>query len=126
MAISRNGYENVAFSMPGGETSGSRRARPIDFAHLARQTLGDRELEREVLHMFVEQAQSVRRRLAAADEKERRFLSHALKGSARGVGAFPIAECVGAIEETPGDARLVARLERLIDEACDFIASIDR
>jgi HPt (histidine-containing phosphotransfer) domain-containing protein len=126
LAILRNGYENVAFSMPGGEASAARRGRPLDLSHLASQTMGDRELEREVLAMFVEQAQTVRRRIAKAELKERLFLAHALKGSARGVGAFPIAECACAIEESPTDRLILKRLDRLIGEACDFIASIDR
>ncbi|MBL8578839.1 MAG: Hpt domain-containing protein [Mesorhizobium sp.] len=112
--------------MPGGETSGIRHSRPIDLAHLSIQTMGDRDLEREVLGMFVDQAQSVRRQLSMADLKERLFLAHTLKGSARGVGAFPIADCAAEMEERPTDKLVARRLEKLIDEACDFIASIDR
>ena len=88
--------------------------------------MGDRELEREVLGMFKEQALAVRGQIDKAGVKERLFLAHALKGSARGVGAMAIAECAGAIENSPTDRLIVKRLARLIDEACDFIASIDR
>jgi HPt (histidine-containing phosphotransfer) domain-containing protein len=126
LAILRDGYEKVAFSMPGGEASDTKRLRPIDLSHLSKQTLGDRELEREVLGMFVEQAQAVRRQIGGAAVKERLFLAHSLKGSARGVGAFAIAECTCAIENSPTDRLVVKRLVRLIDEACDFIASISR
>ncbi len=126
MAILRDGYEKVAFSMPGGEASDTRRSRPIDLSHLSKQTMGDRELEREVLGMFVEQAQTVRRQIGDAAVKERLFLAHSLKGSARGVGAFAIAECACAIENSPTDRLVVKRLVRLIDDACDFIASISR
>ncbi len=130
MTILRNGYENVAFSMPGGEHSGMNRekghALPIDLAHLSQQTMGDRDLEREVLALFADQSKTVRRQIANANVKERLFLAHALKGSARGVGAFPIAECADAIEASPTDRLVIKRLVRLIEEACDFIASIDR
>jgi HPt (histidine-containing phosphotransfer) domain-containing protein len=126
LAILRDGYEKVAFSMPGGEASDTRRSRPIDLSHLSKQTMGDRELEREVLGMFVEQAQTVRRQIGDAAVKERLFLAHSLKGSARGVGAFAIAECACAIENSPTDRLVVKRLVRLIDDACDFIASISR
>jgi HPt (histidine-containing phosphotransfer) domain-containing protein len=126
LAILRDGYEKVAFSMPGGEASDTRRSRPIDLSHLSKQTMGDRELEREVLGMFVEQAQAVRRQIGDAAVKERLFLAHSLKGSARGVGAFAIAECACAIENSPTDRLVVKRLVRLIDDACDFIASISR
>jgi HPt (histidine-containing phosphotransfer) domain-containing protein len=126
LAILRDGYEKVAFSMPGGEASDTRRSRPIDLSHLSKQTMGDRELEREVLGMFVEQAQTVRRQIGDAAVKERLFLAHSLKGSARGVGAFAIAECACGIENSPTDRLVVKRLVRLIDDACDFIASISR
>lgn len=126
MAILRNGYENMAFSMPGGETSDRRRARPIDLAHLSRQTMGDRELESEVLGLFVDQAQTVKRQLEKSNAKERLFLAHSLKGSSRSVGAAAIADCCGALEQNPLDKATITRLSRLIDEACDFVASIDR
>ena len=42
--------------MPGGEGAAAPRARPVDLAHLARQTLGDRALEQEVLKLFLHQA----------------------------------------------------------------------
>lgn len=126
MAISRDGYEKVAFSMPGGEGADKRKPRPIDLAHLSKQTMGDRDLEREVLGMFVEQAQTVRRQIVDADVKQRLFLAHSLKGSARSVGAMAIAECASAIEDSPTDRLVVKRLAKLIDEACDFVASIGR
>ncbi len=116
----------MALSMPGGETSDRARARPIDLAHLSRQTMGDRDLEHDVLGLFAEQAQTVRKQIGKAEIKQRLFLAHALKGSARGVGAFAIAECACAIENSPTDRLIVKRLARLIDEACDFIASISR
>jgi HPt (histidine-containing phosphotransfer) domain-containing protein len=116
----------MAFSMPGGEASDPVRVRPIDLQHLSRQTMDDRDIEREVLGLFAEQAQTVRKQIGKAEIKERLFLAHALKGSARGVGAFAIAECACAIENSPTDRLVVKRLVRLIDEACDFIASIDR
>ena len=125
MAILPNN-ETMAFSMPGGEASDPVRVRPIDLQHLSRQTMGDRDLEREVLGLFAEQAQTVRKQIGKAEIKERLFLAHALKGSARGVGAFAIAECACAIENSPTDRLVVKRLVRLIDEACDFIASINR
>lgn len=118
--------DSVAFNMPGGESSGAAHGRPIDLEHLARQTMGDREVEREVLDLFVHQALSVRDAIVSADIAERLRLSHALKGSARGVGAMPIADCVAEIEARPADAKLIKRLTRLIDDARDFIASISR
>lgn len=116
----------IAFAMPGGEGAAAPRARPVDLAHLARQTLGDRALEQEVLKLFLHQAVTARDQISEADAKERLRLAHNLKGSARGVGAFAIADCVAEIETRPDDKRLLARLSTLIDEVSDFIAAISR
>ena len=116
----------VAFQMPGGEVSDTAGARPIDLAHLARQTMGDRELEREVLDLFVDQVISVRDQLSRTDVKGRRELAHSLKGSARSVGAAAIERCAEAIEDNPGDRQELRRLARLVDEVRDFIAAINR
>lgn len=118
--------DTIAFGMPGGDGGGLQKSRPVDLAHLARQTLGDRDLEREVLCMFVHQIGSVRERIATADAAERKMLAHTLKGSARGIGAFALADCAGEIEEAPASAAAVTRLTRLIDEVRDFIAAIHR
>ncbi len=118
--------DGAAFGMPGGETCGSASARPIDLEHLARQTMGDRELEREVLALFVQQAISVRDGIAAADAQQRRSLAHGLKGAARGVGAFTVAEWAAGVESRPQDERHLKRLGPLIEEVRDFIAAISR
>lgn len=121
----RNGAD-VAFSMPGGEACGRSAARPVDLVHLARQTMGDRDLEREVLGLFVQQALSVRDEIAGADQKRRLLLAHGLKGSARNIGAFAVADCAAAIEREPQDARLLKRLRLLVDDVRDFVAAISR
>lgn len=115
-----------AFSMPGGETSNAAGARPIDLDHLSRQTLGDRDVEREVLMLFVHQALSVRERIAEATAAERLQLAHGLKGAAQGVGAFAIAACATEIEQHPDDNRVIKRLAHLIEDVRDFIAAISR
>ncbi|OQM75787.1 Hpt domain-containing protein [Manganibacter manganicus] len=116
----------VAFSRPGGETCGSAPLRPFDLEHLSRQTMGDRDLEREVLALFAQQVADVRDRIADADTKERISLAHGLKGSARGVGAFAVADCAAEIEKNPQDGPAIGRLATLIDEVRDFIAAINR
>jgi HPt (histidine-containing phosphotransfer) domain-containing protein len=116
----------AAFDRPGGESCGSARSRPIDLAHLSRQTLGDRDIEREVLGLFVQQALTAREEIGNASKRERLRLAHALKGSARGVGAFRIADCLAELEERPEDASVLGRLSGLIDEVRGFIAAINR
>jgi len=121
--VRMRGEVGIAFSMPGGNASGTAGSRPVDMAHLARQTMDDRALEQEVLGLFVQQALSVRDKILDADAKERVFLAHGLKGSARGIGAFAVAECAGAIERQPEDVRTLKKLGVLIEEVRDFIAA---
>ena len=70
---------------------------PIDLAHLARMTLGDAALERQVLGMFTSQSANLMEKLAALPA-EAGALAHTLKGSARAIGAFRVAECAEALE----------------------------
>jgi len=70
---------------------------PIDLAHLARMTLGDAPLERQVLGMFASQSSNLMEKLAALPA-EAGALAHTLKGSARAIGAFRVAECAEALE----------------------------
>ena len=111
--------------MPGGDGSVRSRARPVDLAHLARQTMGDRDLEQEVLPLFVQQALSVRDRIAHAGPGNGCYWRMA-EGSARGIGAFAIAECAGEIEKQPDDRQPSSASPSLIDEVRDFIAAISR
>jgi HPt (histidine-containing phosphotransfer) domain-containing protein len=116
----------AAFDRPGGESCSPARARPIDLQHLSRQTMGDRDIEREVLALFVQQALTAREEIGGAAVRERLRLAHALKGSARGVGAFRIADCLVELEDRPDDADVLKRLAVLIDEVRGFIAAINR
>ena len=70
---------------------------PIDIEHLQRMTLGDASLEREVLAMFSAQAASLICTLATfpADAPA---LAHTLKGSARAIGAFAVADAAADLE----------------------------
>jgi len=111
---------------PGGETCAKVRMRPIDLHHLSRQTLGDRSVEQEVLMLFLQQANLVKDRFAVASAAERVRLAHGLRGSALGVGAFPIADWASGVEAHPDGRQFVRSLSRLIDEVRDFIAAVNR
>ncbi len=106
--------------------TGVEHGRPINLAHLARQTMGDRSLEQEVLKLFVKQALIGRDAILAAGGPDRRRLAHGLKGSARSIGAFTLANCLQAIEDEPSSTRDVKRLSALVQDVCDFVASISR
>ncbi len=72
---------------------------PIDWAHLSRFTMNDRALELEVLGLFAMEAPRYLARMQlATDRKEWIEAAHTLKGSARAVGAWAIAECAQAAE----------------------------
>jgi HPt (histidine-containing phosphotransfer) domain-containing protein len=70
---------------------------PIDTEHLQRMTLGDAGLEREVLAMFSAQAVSLIGTLATLPS-EAGALAHTLKGSARAIGAFRVADAAACLE----------------------------
>jgi HPt (histidine-containing phosphotransfer) domain-containing protein len=67
--------------------------------HLQRMTLGDARLEREVLTMFSAQAASLIGSLAALPA-DAGALAHTLKGSARAIGAFSVADAADHVEAT--------------------------
>jgi len=70
---------------------------PIDLEHLQRMTLGDASLEREVLAMFSAQAAGLIGKLAALPA-DAAALAHTLKGSARAIGAFAVADAASDLE----------------------------
>ena len=70
---------------------------PIDFEHLSRMTLGDAGLEQEVLAMFWPSRPSWSDTLAAMPS-DASALAHTLKGSARAIGAFAVADAAARLE----------------------------
>lgn len=76
--------------------------RALDLVHLAHHTLGDQDLEREILRLFAAQSRTLLARLEAARDKERMRVAHTLKGSARAIGAW---EVVRAAEEIEADTQ---------------------
>lgn len=99
-----------------GDHAAASFERPIDLVHLARQTLGDRSLEREVLNLFVVQARSVLAQMQmAVPGRSRLELAHTLKGSARSVGAWQVASEAEACEglHDAVDASWQAALDKL-------------
>lgn len=99
---------------------------PIDRAHLFGMALGDHALEREVLALFCRQVDTLVERIRAADPPEVPALAHTLKGSARGVGAWPMARAAEVVETAaPAElARAVAALAAAAGETRAAIADI--
>jgi HPt (histidine-containing phosphotransfer) domain-containing protein len=89
-------------------------AQPVDLVHLDRYTGGDRRLNAEILRLFDDQCQEMLAKLeklidGAPDVKAWKEITHSLKGAARGIGAFPLADAAAAAE-TAGDDRAVILL----------------
>ncbi|MGJ4947694.1 Hpt domain-containing protein [Bradyrhizobium sp. HKCCYLS20291] len=70
---------------------------PISLDLLRRMTLGDAELEREVLGMFSSQAVHLLERLQVMPE-DAASVVHTLKGSARAIGALDVADAAEGLE----------------------------
>ena len=70
----------------------------LDDTHLGRMTLGDRQLEREVLQIFVRQAAMMLQRIATAEPPLAAAAAHTLVGSARGIGAWRVALAAERLE----------------------------
>lgn len=104
--------------------------RPIDLVHLAKQTLGDRALEVEVLILFEQTSRGILDSLQASEnDKEFVLYLHSLKGAAAGVGANCIAEVarlaeVQFRENGSIDVEMMADIEFAVEEASNFIAGL--
>ena len=90
----------------------------IDFNHLELYVGGDDALRREILTIFTEQAD---RWIAALDaylpDGEWRDAAHALKGAARGVGAWTVGDLCEAAEALVGEgAEKLASRQMLLSE----------
>ncbi len=116
---------------PQGHSQNTEFDRPVDLVHLARHTMGNRSLEREVLVLFHAQCEiNLRRLKEAADDKAWVDAAHTIKGSAKGIGAWPIAKCAETAEALKGAARetgcseAVKKLETLTSEAKGYIESL--
>ena len=94
--------------------------RPIDIDHLNRYTGGDPSLNEQILRLFEEQCGTTLEKLEAlakeggAGSKAWHELAHTLKGAARGVGAFQLADLAAEAEKIPaGEATALDVLNRL-------------
>ncbi len=76
---------------------------PIDTAHLNQYICGDRALLDEILTIFIEQAQGWARRFdPSMTDTAWHDAAHALKGAARGVGAWALGDRAEAAELLAG------------------------
>ncbi|MDP2618724.1 MAG: Hpt domain-containing protein [Hyphomicrobiales bacterium] len=102
--------------------------RPVDLVHLARFTLGDEKLEREILQLFRVQTRIYLDRLERArDAVHWRQAAHTIKGSAKGIGAWAVAAAAQRAEELPnppggkGTGDAAKELKATVETAIGFI-----
>jgi chemotaxis protein histidine kinase CheA len=85
-----------------GELTSGEFDPPLDLVHLARQCLGDHELEAELLGLFRLQAAALTAQLAdqsLSSLESKAKIAHKLRGSALSVGAGRVARAAWRIEE---------------------------
>ena len=99
--------------------TGDRKPTALDQDHLARMTLGDRRLEREVLEIFLRQTTIMLNRIVAAEPALAAAAAHTLKGSARGIGAWRVARAAELLESAAGADGSQAEGTRDVDAAIE-------
>lgn len=98
----------------------------IDLAHLEQMTLGEPALEDEVLSLFAVQSGDLMRRLHALPS-DAAALAHTLKGSARAIGAFRVADAALDVEAAlRGQGIIAESLAALGDAVEEARAAIAR
>ncbi len=115
---------------PSGADTGDRADadQPVDLAHLRAMTLGDPALEREVLGLFASQARGLMTRLSAHPD-DAAALAHTVKGSARAIGAFAVADAAAVLETELRanrriDAAALTRLDREVGRVLRAITAM--
>jgi HPt (histidine-containing phosphotransfer) domain-containing protein len=89
-------------------------SRPVDLVHLSRYTLGERDLEREVLELFCSQSFRYLDQLRQSpSDQDWKDLIHTLKGSARAIGAWRVAEAAERAEPLSGESLANSRAARI-------------
>ena len=115
------------------EAGAATRPEPaLDLAHLRRFTLGDLNLELEILELFITQAPITLAALkSAGTDRDWRIAAHTLKGSARAVGARRVARLAERAEvmsrcSDRADCEVAVReLTDALSEAGAFIAALN-
>jgi HPt (histidine-containing phosphotransfer) domain-containing protein len=107
---------------------------PLDLVHLARQCLGDHELEAELLAIFRVQARALTAQLSDSvplSLESKAKIAHRLRGSALAVGARRVADAARQVEEltsAAGDQRSAEAhaTAALLSAVAEVLAEIDR
>ena len=118
---------SAAASVQAEQLSQARSMRPIDLVHLAKQCLGDENLELEILRLFDTTVKTYFGRLQQAESFDDLALNlHSIKGAAGGVGAWTIADLAKGCEAElqagrPLTPERIADLGMAVEEVRNFI-----
>ena len=98
-------------------------AKPVDLVHLSTLTMGDRDLEQQVLSIFLSQSEIYVKSWKQAQNQDTRMrAAHSLKGASRGIGAWELAE-LAQEAEVPGFSNIEA-IESEVARVNDYIRSL--
>jgi len=101
----------------GTEGTVDGRPMPVDFEELQRNAAGDPDLAREILVLFEENIEGWLAALKPGlDDKAWYAASHTLKGAARGLAAWPLAELCAQAETLSSDVKAREAIRARIDE----------
>ncbi len=107
--------------------SGTQHMPAIDMVHLARQTGGDVDLQQELLALFADQCVRHLATLHGDNAKRGSDAVHTLKGAARAIGAWNVANAAEKLEEALARHAVteeLGELSRSVDEARMAIAAM--
>ncbi len=100
----------------------------LDREFLRGFTAGDPDLERHLINVFIDHAPSYLENLQLADGENWQAAAHKLKGAARSVGAFQLAEAAEKAETIRQDDKrreALAGLENKLQVLCSYVESIE-
>ncbi len=123
---SARGTQQGAFDVTGPQSShqrGKAQGLALDFAYLARQTLGDADLQYELLAAFRAQAAEILQELQKAgglSPAKKAGFAHLLKGSALAIGAAQVAAAAENLEMGAADTNGAADLA-LVELAASIV-----
>lgn len=124
-----NGVEQMVMDLD--EDQKVKQMKPVDLVHLSKQTFGSKDLETEVLGLFLSHSIQCLERLKAAEtDKDWADAAHSIKGSAQAIGAWIIGERAEVYERQAANGQLSDKnaacdeIEQLVDETNSYITGL--
>lgn len=117
---------NIVFEPPEFGDGRQSDDRPVDLAHLAKQTAGDRKLENLLLSDFTKQARESLATMADCSKTKRGKLATEISKAAEAIGAFDMAEKARKVKANPTDPICLAAFSNAVVKTSTFVASLNR